>query len=502
MGFIFLSSGLLLGWSLGANDHGNIFGAAVQTRMVKFKYAAFIASVFVILGAMTEGSGASATLNRLGSVNAAGGAFTVALATAISVFLMNRIKIPVSTSQAIVGAVIGWNLFVGLYTDYTSLANMVTSWIVTPILAGIISIVLFFLFDFYLKRARLHLLKMDYLNRWGLLIFGAFGAYSLGANNIANVVGIFIPVSPFRDVTLFHGLSISGISQLFFCGALFISVGIYTYSRKVMSTVSGDLFKLSPVTALIVVISESIVLFLFGSKSLQTLLLHMHLPPIPLVPISSSQAVIGAVMGVGIAKGGRNIHYDVLGKVSLAWVTSPVIAGILSFVMLFVVQNVFEQPVQMKTTYIFDRNVLMEMNGRGIDLDHATILNGHQYLTARALKSNLDLITQYNHKEKLAIMQVAAVDKIRIDYTFLRSQPDMDRFSAEQWDAIKKLDGKSYLHDWQLQYDLSRISVSWMFRVKGYKNQVYNNDLSSKYKMLYANCKIKKHEIPYANEIR
>ena len=51
-GLIFLSSGLFLGWSLGANDASNIFGTAVGTKMVKFNTAAVIASVFVILGAV------------------------------------------------------------------------------------------------------------------------------------------------------------------------------------------------------------------------------------------------------------------------------------------------------------------------------------------------------------------------------------------------------------------------------------------------------------------
>jgi len=45
MGFLFLTSGLFLGWSLGANHHGNVFGAAVQTKMLRFRYAALITSI-------------------------------------------------------------------------------------------------------------------------------------------------------------------------------------------------------------------------------------------------------------------------------------------------------------------------------------------------------------------------------------------------------------------------------------------------------------------------
>ena len=68
--WIFLSSGLFLGWSLGANDGSNVFGTAVGTRMVKFRTAAVISSVFVIIGAVFAGGGAAETLNELGSVNA------------------------------------------------------------------------------------------------------------------------------------------------------------------------------------------------------------------------------------------------------------------------------------------------------------------------------------------------------------------------------------------------------------------------------------------------
>ena len=66
----FLSSGLFLGWALGANDAANVFGTAVGTRMVRFGTAAAICSVFVILGAVVGGSGAAQTLGKLGAINA------------------------------------------------------------------------------------------------------------------------------------------------------------------------------------------------------------------------------------------------------------------------------------------------------------------------------------------------------------------------------------------------------------------------------------------------
>ena len=103
----FLSSGLFLGWSLGANDASNVFGTAVGTRMIRFRTAAVCCAVFIVAGAVISGAGASATLGKLGAVNAIAAAFIVALAAGAGVYLLTKAGYPVSTSQTIVGAIIG-----------------------------------------------------------------------------------------------------------------------------------------------------------------------------------------------------------------------------------------------------------------------------------------------------------------------------------------------------------------------------------------------------------
>ena len=122
---IFLSSGLFLGWALGANDAANVFGTAVGSRMVRFSTAAIICSIFVILGAVISGAGATETLGKLGAINTLPGSFMAALAAATAVYLMTKFGLPVSTSQAIVGAIIGWNLFSSSPTDSESLTKII-----------------------------------------------------------------------------------------------------------------------------------------------------------------------------------------------------------------------------------------------------------------------------------------------------------------------------------------------------------------------------------------
>ena len=141
--FLFLSSGLFLGWSLGANDAANVFGTAVGTRMVKFRTAALVCSVFIVLGAVVSGAGAAHTLGRLGAVNALAGSFTVALAAALTTFWMTRLRIPVSTSQAVVGAIIGWNFYSSAVTDTRSLTRIVSTWVACPLLSAAVAVALF-----------------------------------------------------------------------------------------------------------------------------------------------------------------------------------------------------------------------------------------------------------------------------------------------------------------------------------------------------------------------
>lgn len=340
---IFLSSGLFLGWSLGANDAANVFGTAVATKMVRFRTAALICSVMVVIGAVVSGAGASHTLGKLGSITALGGAFTVALSAAMTVYWMTKATLPVSTSQAIVGAIIGWNLFSGTATDPKVLTKIVSTWVLCPVLAAGIGVLLYKFVNYVLKHAKLGLFKLDSYTRIALIVAGAFGSYSLGANNIANVMGVFVPESPFSTFEIF-GYSVSSTQQLFLIGGVAIGVGVFTYSKRVMMTVGDGLIKMTPVLAWVVVMSHSIVLFLFSSVSFKMWLESHGLPSLPLVPVSSSQAVIGAVIGIGLYKK-ADIRWRVAGRIVSGWVATPIISSVFCGIALFFVKNLFQQQV-------------------------------------------------------------------------------------------------------------------------------------------------------------
>jgi phosphate/sulfate permease len=186
----------------------------------------------------------------------------------------------------------------------------------------------------------MHLIRFESFIRNCLIVVGAFGAYSLGANNIANVMGVFIPAFSLPEINL--GIfTLNSAQQLFLLGGLAVAAGILTYSNRIMEVVGGNIVELSSEAALVVVLAQALVLFIFSSSGLSSFFAGIGLPPIPMVPVSSTQVVIGSVIGIGLYKGARNINFRILGEISAGWIVTPVVSGLLGYFSLFFVKNIF-----------------------------------------------------------------------------------------------------------------------------------------------------------------
>jgi phosphate/sulfate permease len=79
------------------------------------------------------------------------------------------------------------------------------------------------------------------------------------------------------------------------------------------------------------------------------MIVSFGLPPIPMVPVSSSQVIVGCILGIGLYKGARNINFKVLGEIGIGWIISPVASGLLTFFLLFFMKNIFGINVGSKT---------------------------------------------------------------------------------------------------------------------------------------------------------
>jgi inorganic phosphate transporter, PiT family len=481
---VFLSSGLFLGWSLGANDAANVFGTAVGSRMVKFSTAALICSVFVILGAIISGSGAAHTLGKLGAVNAIAGSFMAAFAAAFTVMWMTKLGLPVSTSQAVVGAIIGWNIYTGSITDMNALTKILMTWIACPILGAIFGAGIYKAVSSFMNRGKIHLLRMDSYTRVGLILAGAFGSYALGANNIANVMGVFVSSSPFVDVSVGGLFTMTSIQQLFGLGAVAIAVGVYTYSKKVMLTVGGGILPLTPVGAWSVVVSHSIVLFLFASVGLEHMLADAGLPTIPLVPVSSSQAVVGAVIGIGLLKGGKGIQWSVLGRISSGWISTPIISATISFIFLFFLQNVFQQQVYNPIQFEMTNAVMAQAEKKGINLDGLRDMQGTVFSDAVTIHSAIKNKGSLDYTAQMKLIDLAEISFYSIDAK-LFSRMDDGYLDPVQIAAVKSLSGITYDRKWTLANALAKASPMWKFKEKTTVNKIYNKHLNAQLGFVY-----------------
>jgi hypothetical protein len=97
--------------------------------------------------------------------------------------------------------------------------------------------------------------------------------------------------------------------------------------------------------------------------------MRIGLPPLPMVPVSSSQVVVGCVLGIGLYKGVRNINFRILGEIALGWLATPVASGLLAFFSLFFMKNIFGINVGSKAglpTYASDTYQTMNSDLSGI----------------------------------------------------------------------------------------------------------------------------------------
>ena len=303
-----LLGGIFLGWSLGANDAANVFGTAVTSRMVSFFTAAILCSGFVVLGSVLEGQAGMATIGALAQQNLYSATVT-SVGAAVSITMMTLMRIPSSTSQAVVGSIIGVGLISGADLQLLGLIKVAICWVGTPIGALLIAWLLYRSLGYLFNSLSPNIYTHDELMRAGLVLSGAYGAYALGANNVANVTGVYVGAGL---LTTFWGMLVGGLS---------IAVGVITYSKPVMATVGKAIVRLDAFSALVVVLSEAIVVHVYAWVG---------------VPVSTSQAVVGAVIGVGLIKQASAVKGSTIYRIVMGWMITPLIAGLVAAGIYFV----------------------------------------------------------------------------------------------------------------------------------------------------------------------
>lgn len=294
-------AGIFLGFSMGGNDAANVFGTAVANRIIPHKRAIIVLCAAVILGAITQGHHGFETIGKIAHLPPA--AATIAcLSSAIVVAVMTWLSLPASTSQSIIGAIMGIAVYDNSL-DFKPLIKVFSSWLLTPICAAVFSYILYYLFSYIFRKIN-NPFYTDRLLLIGFYLAGGYGAYALGANGVANVTGVYVAgnlLTPIQGAII---------------GALSICAGAATFGKNVMYTIGRDLIPLSHFSAFIAIFSQAITVHLFA---------HIG------VPVSTAQAIIGAVLGIGAATQTRTVNTNTLSNIVFGWVSTPTASAILSF---------------------------------------------------------------------------------------------------------------------------------------------------------------------------
>jgi PiT family inorganic phosphate transporter len=326
-----LASGLFVGWSLGANNAANIFGTAVASGMVRFVTAVGLSSIFVILGGLVNGPAAMNTISQLGQLNTLPAAVTCLFAAGLIVTVMTRAGMPVSVSQAIVGSLIGYRLFAHGSIDastWTLLRKIALTWIASPMLAALFAVLLYLFLAWVFRRLPMPIFVLDRWTRFGLVAAGCYGAWALGGNNMANVVGVYLDLD-FLPALSIGQIEISQARILALFGGAAISLGIITYSRRVILTVGRDLVRLDAMTALVAVTAQAVVVDIFAHAW------DFGGFIFPAIPVSTSQAIVGAVLGIGVVRGLHAVNTRVLAQIALGAIATPLAAAWLTYLLLY-----------------------------------------------------------------------------------------------------------------------------------------------------------------------
>ena len=311
-----LAAGSYVGWNIGANDTANCIGTTVGCGLLPFRRAAILVAVFAILGGLLQGHHVMDTIGKgivKDELNILA-IFVALICSGIFVTLATFFRIPTSTSQAIVGGVMGIGLALDARIDYSKFIRIAESWVICPLLVMVLAFALYHMLTWLLQRIATRNILIQNAMGWLAILSGCYVAYSMGANNAGNAVG------PIANLGIIHPTVLLAIS-----GAA-IAVGAITYGKRVADTVGKGITPLDIPGALVAQIASA-----FG----------MHLFSIYGIPVATSSAIVGAVVGVGLVKGARSISIKTIWTILIGWVLTPCLAAFSAYTIYNLLNLVF-----------------------------------------------------------------------------------------------------------------------------------------------------------------
>jgi PiT family inorganic phosphate transporter len=396
VGYIF---GFYMAWNIGANDVANSMASAVGAKAITIRQAVFIAGFLNIVGAVFIGSHVTETIRKgivstdiLADVHLAIiGALSALLAAALWVSFATWKSLPVSTTHSIVGAMIGFGIMAGGFSviHWGKLAAVVMSWVISPIFSLAIGFIMFkaivllissrknpydqalrlspffiglaffvivlsFLFKtplgnqlevgtptaillalgssaglgFSAKKALGRFIKKAQSNgeeeifRRIQIGTSCYVALAHGSNDVANAIG---PLAVIYFLAKTGGVDTKVPVPFFllFFGGIGIACGIAMAGHRVMDTVGRKITTLTNTRG-----------FSVDFATATTVLVASKLG----LPVSTTHAAVGGVMGVGLARGFEAVNFRIIFQIMVYWVLTVPAAAATSMVIFKLLQ--------------------------------------------------------------------------------------------------------------------------------------------------------------------
>ena len=401
--------GFVMAYGVGANDVANAMGTSVGSKALTIKQAIIIAAIFEFTGAFFAGGEVTSTI-RSGIVDAkvfaeipellAYGMIAALIAAGTWLLVATYFGWPVSTTHSIVGAIIGFGA-VGVGMDavhWDEVGGIVGSWVVTPVLSGILAFLIFMsaqklIFDtenplaaakkyvpFYMVFAAfimafvtitkgLKHVGINLSSQEGLLlciaislVVGVIGkiainmvkidpdadkemhftnvekifgilmiftaccmAFAHGSNDVANAIG---PLAAVVGVIQSGGQVLDKVSLDWWIlplGAVGIVIGLMTFGARVIETIGSNITHLTPSRGFAAEIAAASTVVISSGLGL---------------PISTTQTLVGAVLGVGMARGIAALNLGVIRNIFVSWVVTLPIGAVLSIIFFYIIKGI------------------------------------------------------------------------------------------------------------------------------------------------------------------
>ena len=304
-------SGLFFGWTIGSHYTGAVMGTAFGAKLITPRRATILIALFVLLGSTFESHNVVKTVGT-GVIDGKDmtmfGAMIMMLTAAVVTAANTWLKLPVSTSQLAIFSVVGAAMAMKAEVFWsTTIIALAVTWVGTPIVAAILGFIITKLMDTFMGDTSERTKK---LVGYFLILVCCYAAYTLGCNNTGNAVGVFFGTGAIQSKMM------AG-----FIGGIVMAIGALTWGRPLLEKVGLHIVSLDLNSAV-------------GSQLAQGI--TAHIAASLGYPTSMNQAMIGGIAGAGLARGINTINMKVLKEIVVSWFFTPIVGGIVSYVLYFI----------------------------------------------------------------------------------------------------------------------------------------------------------------------